>query len=195
MHEKSYSIFNSFPTNAFMSIFKAFPPTAEVPHQREILPVLTHFPALGRLFEPSFDIGGSAIFVTSRASRMSEGIGFLRAMNVDVDVSSDLNGVGETLSDPLSIWTMLIVDVDIFSGEYEFLETLLSIRSRNPGLIIILISRAFARDDHSTERLAICDVSIKAPVRLGSFEVSLQDAIANNLVWQSRVFELSGIKQ
>jgi hypothetical protein len=63
-----------------MTVFKAFSPTAEVPHQREVLPVLTQFPVLGRLFEPSFDIGGSAIFVTSRASRMSEGIGFLRQM-------------------------------------------------------------------------------------------------------------------
>ena len=67
---------------------------------------------------------------------------------------------------------------------------LILVMSPEPSLSVILISGSFARDDFTIERLPLCDVSLRAPTSLKSFETGIKDALENNAAWQKRISEL-----
>lgn len=62
----------------------------------------------------------------------------------------------------------------------------LALRRRHPRCPIILTSTTFAQNDYSTERMAICDTSLRSPISQVSFLVAVPAAIANNALYASR---------
>ena len=41
-------------------------------------------------------------------------------------------------------------------------------------------------DDFSTDRLALCDISLRAPFSFDALRFALREAVVNNAVWQKR---------
>lgn len=62
----------------------------------------------------------------------------------------------------------------------------LDLRARFPDCPIILMSESFGRNDFSTERMAVCDVSLRSPVSQVAFKLGVPAALSNNAYFVSR---------
>jgi hypothetical protein len=69
-----------------------------------------------------------------------------------------------------------------------------SFRERHPDSPVILLSDEFSLDDFGTDRLTLCDVSLRNPFNFASFGATLGEAKAHNGVWQQRRAERSQLK-
>jgi hypothetical protein len=68
---------------------------------------------------------------------------------------------------------------------YDYLHDL---RQRRPDLPVILVSEDFSSNDFSTERLPLCDASLRAPVVFSALEFALSEALdVNNPQWVERL--------
>ena len=83
-------------------------------------------------------------------------------------------------------FTMLIVDIDGFGGPGLVADRLLDLRRKHPSLPVIVISGEVRFNDFTTERLTLCDVTLRAPVSAPALELALAEAAVNNLLWQAR---------
>lgn len=81
---------------------------------------------------------------------------------------------------------MLVIDVDGFGGADLVVARLADLRKRHPSLPVIVISAEVRFNDFTTERMAICDVTLRAPVSAPALELALAEAAVNNLLWQAR---------
>lgn len=59
---------------------------------------------------------------------------------------------------------VIIVDVEHVGGVHAAIDLCLGIRQSRPGSRIILLSGETERDDFGSERLAICDATLRKPV-------------------------------
>jgi hypothetical protein len=107
--------------------------------------------------------------------------------NVMIEQVADLASAVRLLASRRSACSLVFVNFDDFSGESRVIDLLRRLRTRVPGLPVILLSRDFRTDDLSQERLAIADVSLVAPVtdssRIGT---ALEVAVSNNAMWRKR---------
>lgn len=86
----------------------------------------------------------------------------------------------------------LIVNVDDLGGIEDLYSSLRLIRDSIPSLAVILVSSKFSRDDFDTDRLALCDVSIRPGCSTTVLKSALNDSKAvNNPMWVQRRRELS----
>ena len=83
---------------------------------------------------------------------------------------------------------MLVIDIDGFGGPDLVVARLIDLRRRHPTLPVILISGDVQFNDFTTERLAICDVTLRAPVSPAALQLGLAEAAVNNLLWQARQY-------
>lgn len=81
---------------------------------------------------------------------------------------------------------MLVIDIDGFGGAQLVVERLMDLRRRAPSVPVIVISAEVQFHDFTTERLAICDVTLRAPVSAAALHLALAEAAVNNLLWQAR---------
>jgi len=68
----------------------------------------------------------------------------------------------------------------------ERIEECLSLRARFPSCPIILLSETFGKNDFSTERMAVCDASLRSPVSQVAFKLAVPAALSNNAFFTSR---------
>lgn len=88
----------------------------------------------------------------------------------------------------------VIIDLEAAGGITSAYPALRAFRDRHPDIPVILLSDEFSTDDFGTDRLALCDVSLRIPFSFASFGFALREAEVNNTVWQQRQIELSQIK-
>jgi hypothetical protein len=81
---------------------------------------------------------------------------------------------------------MLEIDIDGFGGAQLVVARLMDLRRRVPSLPVIVISAEVQFHDFTTERLAVCDVTLRAPVTAAALDLALAEAAVNNLLWQAR---------
>jgi len=81
---------------------------------------------------------------------------------------------------------MLVIDIDGFGGAQLVVARLMDLRRRVPSLPVIVISAEVQFHDFTTERLAVCDVTLRAPVTAAALDLALAEAAVNNLLWQAR---------
>ena len=86
--------------------------------------------------------------------------------------------------------SLAMVSIDGFGGIIETIEPLRQLRECAPHLPLIVMSAEVEGSDFSTERLALCDVTLKTPVGPAALRRALIDAKDNNAVWQARVRDL-----
>ena len=86
----------------------------------------------------------------------------------------------------------LFVDLEAIGGIEDTYDTLRAFRDDFADIPLILVSSGFLTNDFSTERLALCDVSLRAPVTFAALEFAMAQAEVNNLCWQDRLNDLRG---
>lgn len=98
------------------------------------------------------------------------------------------HGIASLAHDP-SGWNMLILDIDGFAGELGLegiVTDLMNLRCSAPGVVTIIASLTFERDDWSIERLSLADSCIRLPCSAERIVRELPNADANNAVWRER---------
>lgn len=88
-----------------------------------------------------------------------------------------------------SKFKLFCIFVDYVGGPGVVVPSLLKFRVRQPHVPILLLSRDFGGDDLTTERLSICDVSLRLPVDEERFMDSVQVASKNIIEWKKRLSE------
>jgi DNA-binding NarL/FixJ family response regulator len=66
------------------------------------------------------------------------------------------------------------------------IDACLAIRARFPACPIILLSETFGKNDFSTERMAVCDASLRSPVTQVAFKLAVPAALSNNAFFRMR---------
>jgi len=90
-----------------------------------------------------------------------------------------------------SKWTYAVISIDDCGGIGKIFDTLRQFRDTYPQTPVILVSSDFSKDDLSSERLPLADVSLKLPLVSGRLQESIDAALLNNVRWQMRVQELT----
>lgn len=117
-------------------------------------------------------------FSTLNRNNVAPIIEMIRSEAAVIDVRHDI--------DSRSRDGYILIDVDSYGLIDDIISQLVDLRVRMPLLRVILLSRGFARDDFSTERLAVCDVSLRLPVSIVRLELAFVCADENNRLWQNR---------
>ena len=82
---------------------------------------------------------------------------------------------------------LLVLCVDGIGSWGKIIQRLIIYRKERPHVPIILMSRGFGSDDVTLERLSICDVSIKLPLKNGLVDEYFYLACENNKAWVKRM--------
>jgi len=83
----------------------------------------------------------------------------------------------------------VIFELDSFGGITEVYDALRKVRDTYPKAVVIAVSGSFLVNDFDLERLPLCDVSLRWPVRSKTLEEAFHHADANNKVWNKRLME------
>jgi hypothetical protein len=78
------------------------------------------------------------------------------------------------------------VDADFLGDEGAMIDFGMRLRRFCPGMPIIMASRRVTASDYSTERMAICDVTLRMPVSRGDLLEALSAALENHNLWMER---------
>jgi hypothetical protein len=84
----------------------------------------------------------------------------------------------------------LFIDLEAVGGIEDAYDSLRALRNSHPEIPVILVSSGFLTNDFSTERLAVCDVSLRGPVTFAALEFAMAQAETNNVCWQDRLSDL-----
>jgi hypothetical protein len=83
----------------------------------------------------------------------------------------------------------VVVDLHRCQPLAAAVEQLIAFRLTSPTVPVVLVMDDLRRHDFGTERLAMCDVSLRGPIDMALLELALCEAIANNNAWLERLFE------
>ncbi len=86
-----------------------------------------------------------------------------------------------------SAFTQIFVNFDAFDDVDSAVTALLTARMLRRDIIFVLVSKAVARDDLSSERMFICDVTLRSPVSFERMCEGLLAARVNNEIFTSPV--------
>jgi hypothetical protein len=81
-----------------------------------------------------------------------------------------------------------LIDADFLGDEGAMIDFGLRLRRFAPDLPIIVISSRVAQSDYSTERMAICDVTLRAPLTATALIEALAVAVTNHDRWHEARF-------
>lgn len=85
--------------------------------------------------------------------------------------------------------SLVVISIDGFGGIVETIEPLLRLRECAPCLPLILASSEVNGSDLTTERLALCDVTLKTSAGPAALSNALTEAKVNNAIWQARLLK------
>lgn len=77
-----------------------------------------------------------------------------------------------------------LVDADFLGDKFAMIDFGMRLRRYSPDLPILMLSSQIAQSDHSTERMAFCDVTLRLPVSESDLFDSLATALENHAYWQ-----------
>ncbi len=104
-------------------------------------------------------------------------------------VTDSYDCIGEAVQDIESkseTWSYVLVQIDDFGGIDVVIDALLLLRRAAGNCPVILLSSETVSDDLSSERLVLCDATLRLPLSLTRFESGLVEAMFNNSTWQNR---------
>lgn len=153
---------------------------------------LAFHPRRAPLFRPFLADPRPVLFGTADPTADAAATLFLQTAGLDVLTCPSLRAtLSRAHGQPLG-WSGLILMIDGFGGPRLVADGLLSLRRKLPHLPVILVSEEVRFHDFSPERLALCDVTLRAPLSAPALELALAEAPVNNLVWQTRVAAMRG---
>ena len=78
---------------------------------------------------------------------------------------------------------LAIVDCDHVGDYGDVIDMGRRLRRHAPGLPVIMVSSRVTSDDLTTERMAICDATLRKPLTRGGFLLALSAALENHAYW------------
>lgn len=81
-------------------------------------------------------------------------------------------------------YDMALVDADFLGDKFAMIDFGMRLRRYSPDLPILMLSSHVTASDHSTERMAFCDVTLRLPVAETDLFDSLATALENHAYWQ-----------
>lgn len=87
---------------------------------------------------------------------------------------------------------IFVVCLDCFDGLGQIYNSIRKLRDAKPSTPVVLLSSSMKYSDFSTERLAICDVSVKLPVNVNFLDEVYSFVGENNSTWIARSLETNG---
>lgn len=78
------------------------------------------------------------------------------------------------------------VDADFLGDEGAMIDFGMRLRRFSPGMPVIMASRRVTASDFSTERMAICDVTLRMPVTRGDLLEAMSAALENHSYWMEK---------
>lgn len=78
---------------------------------------------------------------------------------------------------------LAVVDCDHVGDYGDVIDLGRRLRRHAAGLPVIMLSSQVARDDLTTERMAICDATLRKPLTRGAFLLALPAALENHAFW------------
>ena len=89
---------------------------------------------------------------------------------------------------------LVIIDLETAGGIASAYSDLRKFRDQHAQIPVILLSHEYAGDDFGTDRLALCDISLRAPFSFQALNFALHEAEVNNAVWQKRLLDQAQAK-
>lgn len=126
-----------------------------------------------------------SLIITARADSFETQLSWLG--DLEAEVCSDFAAATEVLAAETGCWTAIIIDLDGFGSIGEMFDEIRALRD-GTDVPVILASQHFS-DDFSTQRLPLCDVSLRAPASPTLLRLAFSQAEANNLAWKIRKAE------
>ena len=115
---------------------------------------------------------------------------WMRTAGFGLRTEKDLNVAVNRLCHVPSAASLVIVSIDAFGGIAATIDQLFRLRDCAPHLPLIVMTSDVEGSDFTTERLAMCDVTLKMPAGAAALREALKEAKANNAVWQARLADL-----
>lgn len=138
------------------------------------------------MFATDLETDRPVAIATRRPSELGDAIGWVRAQGAAVLVGEALRGVVRPRFGGRSPFSILIADIDTLGDLDDVVEELLSLRAEMPDLPVILVSAGFGADDFGSDRLPLCDASVRWPLDFARLELAITEAQINNDLWQAR---------
>ena len=79
-----------------------------------------------------------------------------------------------------------LVDADFLGDEGAMIDFGMRLRRFPPNMPVIMASRRVTTSDYSTERMAICDVTLRMPVTRGDLLEAMSAALENHHFWMAK---------
>lgn len=138
------------------------------------------------LVEPHILSDRPVLLVSTRYQPVLELTRWLEELGGEVATTNALDLAVQAISEAPDRWGLLAVLMDGLEASAAIVETLLLLRSIKPDLPVILVSEEFKRHDYSTDRMLICDVSLRAPVSQTALQLAVAQSISNNLQFANK---------
>ena len=113
-------------------------------------------------------------------------IEWLRGAGLDVFFSTQFQDITEAANTSSINFSILYIDIESQNGIENIIDELIEFRSQFSKVPVVIISPVSNYHDFSTERLSICDVSMRFIYHLSQLERVTNTAIQNNEQWQKR---------
>lgn len=81
-----------------------------------------------------------------------------------------------------------LIDADFLGDDGAMIDFGLRLRRFAPDLPIIVLSSRVTQSDYSTERMAICDVTLRTPLTASTLLEALSVAVENHDLWHEARF-------
>lgn len=79
-----------------------------------------------------------------------------------------------------------LVDADFLGDQGAMIDFGMRLRRFAPAMPVIMASRRVTASDYSTERMAICDVTLRMPVTRGDLLEAMSAALENHSYWMEK---------
>jgi|GEM_PF-2398390 len=144
------------------------------------------YPGSAPLFRPFLADPRPVLFGAADPAADRAAIHHMQGFGLDVVTCNTFRGALTRAHGQPMGWSTLVLSIDGFGGPRLILDGLMNLRRKLPHLPVILVSEEVRFHDFTTERMALCDVTIRAPISGPALELALAEAGANNLIWQAR---------
>ena len=151
--------------------------------------MLERFAGFKRMYGVPND-GAPVVIVSANGRASSEHIGWIRATGRDVLCYNDFDVATEFAIANSGGIALMMIEIDGLGGIEAVFDRLRRLRDRAPAVPLAVLSSNVRSNNFSSDRLAICDVTLRVPVTLAALELAFSDAKENNLQWQRRALEM-----
>lgn len=139
-----------------------------------------------RMFSADLDDERPVLVVSNQPDHLGDQIAWIREQGIPVLLGRSLAVATATRFRGKAPYSLILVDIDMLGDLPRVIDDLLTLRAAFRDVPVILVSRDLAQDDFSTQRLPICDVSLRWPASFYRLEMAIAEAQVNNRQWQAR---------